>query len=126
MSTVLPLAIIGVLAGIGLGAKGKLSLRSAFRKGVASAEISEARKWVGDTCFTVNFFLLFILYPSISQKIFRFFDCETLDGLGEGGSRYLRVDYSINCDTDAHFAMTVVAIVLLAIYPIGMLMMVQT
>jgi len=119
VSTVLPLVIIAVLGATGLSAKGKLSLHNAFRKDAVSADISATRNWLADTCFTINFFIMFIIYPSISQKIFRFFDCETLGGLGEDGRRYLRVDYSIDCDTNTHHMMTVVAIVLLGIYPFG-------
>jgi len=119
VSTLLPLAIISVSGLVGLWAKGKLNLQSVFRKGEATVEVSALRKWVGDKCFTANFFIMFILYPTLSQTIFKFFDCETFDGVGEERRRFLRVDLSIDCDSEAHTGMLVAAVMLLLVYPIG-------
>ena len=44
------------------------------------------------------FLLLFLIYPSVSSTIFRTFLCVTLDD----GSRYLRLDFSIDCDSREH------------------------
>ena len=41
---------------------------------------------------------IFLVYPSVSASIFQFFICEAMDKEGEDGSRFLRVDLSINCE----------------------------
>lgn len=63
---------------------------------------------------TVAFFLLFLLYPSVSAKIFATFQCDDFDD----GNRWLRLDYSINCDSPMHIIMTIYAVIML-VYPFG-------
>lgn len=64
-----------------------------------------------DACFTT----LFLFYPSCSAITFQTFDCETFDD----GTRFLRGDYSINCDTTIHYFMEMYAILMIVIWPIG-------
>ena len=52
----------------------------------------EAEKWTT----TMRMFVLFILYPSISRKIFEAFSCRELSAT----SSVLRADYSIDCDSN--------------------------
>jgi len=59
--------------------------------------------------------MIFLIYPSTSQKIFEFFICDELDD----GQRYLGVDYSINCEAPMHRLMQGYATVMLFVYPFG-------
>ena len=64
-----------------------------------------------DTCFAI----LFLFYPSCSATTFRTFDCESFDD----GTRFLRGDYSIDCDSDAHKLMELFSVLMIFVWPIG-------
>ena len=55
--------------------------------------------FVAELCSNVSFFLLFLLYPGSSTKIFNALLCVGFNGEGEDGERFLRVDFSIDCDS---------------------------
>ena len=46
-----------------------------------------------NACSSGCFFLIFLVYPGCSSAVFQTFICDKLDD----GSRYLRVDYSVQC-----------------------------
>ncbi|KAL3919857.1 MAG: hypothetical protein SGPRY_005480, partial [Prymnesium sp.] len=61
------------------------------------------------------FLLLFFLYPEVSSLIFSTFSC---DSFGDG-TRYLKRDLSINCDSDQHVLWQAYAGVMVCVYPVG-------
>ena len=67
-----------------------------------------------------RFFLLFLLYPGSSVKIFNAFLCVSFSGEGEDGESFLRVDFSIDCNSTMYKGfMQPYAVAMLFIYPIG-------
>ena len=75
----------------------------------------------GDMCIDLAFFLIFILYPSISNGLLSMFYCVEL----EDGTSWLRVDLSRQCQvkpgelTASHATMVAFTFVMLAIHTIG-------
>ena len=67
------------------------------RGGLDGPVVGLAKLW-GDACSTVAFYLVYLVYPSISAGVFQFFVCDQMDGDGEDGLRYLRVDLAVDCD----------------------------
>ena len=61
--------------------------------------------------------MVFLLFPSTSAAIFATFQCEELDNPKH--SRYLRIDLSVDCDSDVHRAMVVYAALMVFVYPLG-------
>ena len=45
--------------------------------------------------------------------------CDSFDGLGEDGSKFLAVDLSVDCDGPLWYAMLPYVLVMIAMYPIG-------
>jgi len=83
-----------------LGASGYCALRMGER------EQSASWLWLGSLLINLIFILLFLIYPSTSSQIFPTFQCIDLDD----GSRKLRADLLVDCDSDAHSFMTGYAI----------------
>ena len=63
------------------------------------------------------FFIAFLLYPSISQKIFTVFVCRRFGPDDEG---WLEVDYSIDCASSKYKLLRNAAYVLVALIPVGL------
>ena len=61
-------------------------------------------KWAAERLCTLAFFLVFLLYPGNSQKIFSTFPCTAFDDDDE--SRALTADLSIDCKSEAHTGAT--------------------
>lgn len=57
----------------------------------------------------------FLVYSSVSAKVFQTFACEHLGD----GKNYLRADYRIDCDSSKHQAFELFAYVMVAVYPVG-------
>ena len=55
---------------------------------------------MADHLLTAIFAIFFIIYPTVSFKISAMFQCITLDD--EEQSRFLRVDFSVDCKSEAH------------------------
>ena len=60
-------------------------------------------------------YLLFFAFPLVSSRAFQAFDCEEFDD----GTRFLRVDYSLDCNDAEHGRVVSMAWVAIALYPIG-------
>ena len=69
-----------------------------------------------DNTFTACLWIAYFSYAPASTAIFMTFDCKRFDG--EYG-RFLKADYSIDCDGDEHQSMLAFAQFLLLVYPIG-------
>jgi hypothetical protein len=69
-----------------------------------------------DKLMSAAFFVIFLLYPTNSQKIFTTFLCRTFDDPAQ--TRVLIVDYTSNCKLPEHQLMELYAIVMF-IYPFG-------
>ena len=57
----------------------------------------------------------FLVYSSVSSVVFQTFTCEGLDD----GKRYLRADYTIECDSPKHRAFQIYASLMMLVYPLG-------
>ena len=64
---------------------------------------------------TLLFVMLFLIYPSVCSAIFSTFQCKTLGD----GSRMLRVDLLIDCDSAAHQGMIGYAYLMVLVYALG-------
>ena len=60
-------------------------------------------------------YLLFFAFPLVSSRAFQAFDCEEFDG----GTHFLRVDYSLDCNDAEYGRVVSMAWVAIALYPIG-------
>lgn len=80
-----------------------------------------ARKHIGiaNLCTRASFFVIFLVYPSTSAKVFSVFNCETLDDALDGSDRWLRADLSIDCNAPDRAAYTAYACLMLVIYPVS-------
>ena len=61
------------------------------------------------------YILLYLAFPSCSKLVFGMFDCVNL----EDGTRWLRRDLTIDCDSTEHSLFGAFAVILLFVYPIG-------
>ena len=59
--------------------------------------------------------ITFLVYSSVSFVVFQMFACDKLDT----GKRYLRADYTIECDSDKHRALQIYAGFMIILYPVG-------
>ena len=111
--TLLPLSAILVLKGIstfGPEVSRRRNGRSTDREGRADVYAG-----IFDACEAVAFFIMFLVYPSCSQYVFAMWQCVPVDD----GTWWLRRDLSIDCNSPEHQAMTLFAICMLVVYPIG-------
>ena len=60
--------------------------------------------------------LLFILYPVVTNVAFEAFPCHELDG----GVGWLIADVAIDCESDEHVTVQLLAWLAIVVYPIGM------
>ena len=65
------------------------------------------------------FFMLFLIYPSVSSTIFSVFVCEELPN----GDSYLRLDFTIRCDDDDRPFWVFWAVISSIVYPLGIPLM---
>ena len=85
------------------GADGKLTKAGKYLK---------YKNLAGSTIFVT----LFLIYPSTSSTIFQTFMCESFDD----GTRWLKVDYSIDCNSTGYqLAVVPYAVLMIFVYPIG-------
>ena len=77
--------------------------------------MGEKRANQADSLINFAFFLMFILYPSISSSLFSMFYCVEL----EDGTSWLRVDLTLECSTDAYRAMMAFTFVMLGLHTVG-------
>ena len=104
----------------GLMSSRKLS-RSMTRtfKETTSSGNKQQLDFIAELCDNISFFTMFLVYPTCSQAIFSYLVCDELDGAGEDGQRYLRVDFSIDCNSTEYYLFLPYVLVCVAIYPIG-------
>lgn len=74
-------------------------------------------RWAVERLLTVAFFLIFLVYPSTSQKIFQTIPCTTFPDAQQ--SQALDVDLSIDCKSSAHAAAYAYAWIMIGVYPVG-------
>ena len=60
-------------------------------------------------------YILFFAFPLVSSRAFQAFDCEEFDD----GTRFLRADYSLNCNDAEYRRVRFLAWVAIALYPVG-------
>ena len=116
LRTAVPLGVVLALAGLHAANEWRLRrLAAKCRPSVAAKARGSRLTWLSDHGVTAAFFLIFLIYPSNSAAILSFFQCFPVDD----GHSYLRRDFSIDCDGDAHRAMTYYALAMVLIYPLG-------
>ena len=83
-------------------------LRKLFRKLDQKAELQQATVgW--------SFFVIFLAYPSVTNKIFAFFYCYNIDE----NTAFLMADYSVSCHTITYYLHTVILTCLMMLIPVG-------
>jgi len=98
----------------------KPSTEGAEGEGASDGKQLPIRAFLSSLCSNVSFFLLFLLYPGTSAKIFNALLCVGFDGEGENGERFLRVDFSIDCKSTLYLGFIFpYALAMVLIYPIG-------
>ena len=75
-------------------------------------------KQLAETILTLNFLLLYLLFPSNSSNIFATFQCDTFFEHPDQPS-YLRIDLSVDCNAPFHRAMMGYAGLMIVLYPVG-------
>ena len=60
-------------------------------------------------------YVLFFAFPLVSSTAFQTFDCEEFDG---GSTRFLRADYSLDCNSAEYGRVVYLAWVAIALYPV--------
>ncbi|CAN0355668.1 unnamed protein product, partial [Scytosiphon promiscuus] len=101
--TIAPLLALVILAGkYFFGLKRNSSSESAIR------EVRHKHQ-------AVVLFVAFLVYSPVSYKILQTFGCDELDD----GKTYLRADYCLSCATSRHSWYKVYALIMVAVYPIG-------
>jgi len=73
------------------------------------------RNDLGDCYMQIFFALSFVMFSSVSTKVFQIFPCETFDD----GTQFLKADYSVSCTTETYQRFYSYAIFMLLIYPFG-------
>ena len=103
-TTITPVITVGVL--------GATFAVAAYRcRGYPNAILQNARHKHVSMMLLVSF----LVYSSVSSVVFQMFACDDLDD----GKRYLRADYTIDCDSSRHRAFQIYAGVMILLYPIG-------
>lgn len=97
-----PLAIV-VLAGSYLLAKKRSSSSASAVRAILHKHQAAA------------LYVALLVYSPVSYKIFQTFACDELDD----GNAYLRADYSISCFTSRHRWYERYALIMMAVYPVG-------
>ena len=103
LQTLVPFVVISVCS---------LSAIAMFKTSRAPGDF---RSDLGNGLLNFVFFIIFLIYPSTASKIFSTFQCLSLDD----GTRHLRADFSIDCDSDSHALVSIFAGVMILVYPIG-------
>jgi len=73
----------------------------------------------GVKCINAGFFVIFLVYPSVSSAIFGFFVCQDLP---EGQGSRMRLDLSLSCSPEedpTRSAMFIYAVAMMVIFPFG-------
>ena len=107
---------VGLLI-ISFGYRRHVMRASARKRRKGKHKEAKAAELLTDQILTYNFILVYLLYPSTSASIFATFQCETLDDLAQ--SRFLRIDFSVNCDSPYHRMMWYYAALMVIVYPLG-------
>ena len=86
--------------------------------GSSSDDAKKKRTKAKHMYVSLLFLLSYVCYPGASVAIFTLFPCDSMEVDGES-VRYLKADYSIQCDTPEYNTWKMFAGVMLFIYPIG-------
>lgn len=83
--------------------------------GLTSACLRKKHKNASGACASLAFVIVFVVYPGCTNITLRTFLCKTLDN----GEKWLRADYSINCNSSAHVFMSFYAAAMGVLYIVG-------
>ena len=84
----------------------------------------ETRRHIKVYSFGAFLLLLYIIFPSVSAAVLRYFKCVEFEGVRADGGRQLRrvmlADYNISCDSRKYRgAGTAYAMLMVLVYPVG-------
>jgi len=85
LRTLVPIAFLVILGSLAQGLK---------RFAPTSTATSKLRAFCGNAAFAI----IFLCYPGCTAAVFATFNCESFDN----GERYVKADYSIDCDSPMH------------------------
>lgn len=106
-STIAPLVLIGFLR--------LVYAVAIYRNG----ESEEALRIVRHKYVSTVLFITFLVYSSVSSVLFQTFPCDTLEDDIDEEKKFLRADYSIDCDSNKHKNLKIYAWIMIALYPVG-------
>ena len=68
-----------------------------------------------EKCTSLALIVAYVMLPVATTVILKTYSCETFDD----GSRMLRADYSIDCDSSRHQLFAVYSGMMVVLYPLG-------
>ena len=106
LQATLPIALVGIVFGASIGLA--IAHGAGVRRGLLRA---------------LPFALAsaFAFVPSVSRAIFASFDCQAFQYDAATYEYYLRSDYALRCDGPSYGKITVLAVVLVGVWPVGVL-----
>lgn len=107
-TTLAPLVIAAIIILVAV-----VRRRVAIREATLQTEAKKAE--ADQNCVRALLILSYLVLPGVSTTIFRTFPCESFDD----STAWLRVDYSIDCESSSHKAFVSYAAVMVLIYPVG-------
>ena len=121
LQTIGPMALILSLEIVARICRVRAAVQQAkIARGEITAAGENTAEFLAELCSNVSFFILFLLYPGSSSKIFHSLLCVGFTGAGEEPQYFLRMDFSIDCDSLMYRGfMFPYAIAMLFVYPIG-------
>ena len=72
---------------------------------------------VGARCVVGAFFVIFLVFPSVSARVFTTFNCETFDGEFDGSDSWMRADLSVDCNAPERTGWIAFARFMILLYP---------
>ena len=91
IQTIGPLVVLGALELLTKVLSKKAAKEAAKAAKTSNDASPPTSAFLAEICSNVSFFLLFLLYPGSSTKVFHALMCNTFDGEGENGDSFLRV-----------------------------------
>ena len=73
------------------------------------------REQCSGLCVHIGFWFIFLVYTSVTSIIFQTFVCYNV----ADGTRMLRADLTIDCNSNAHLRASVYAVIMIFVYPVG-------
>eukprot|EP00953_Heterococcus_sp_UTEX-ZZ885_P004359 2861-Heterococcus_DN1.PRE.2 len=119
LTTIAPLVVTALISAIHLRAR-YICRASAAPTAIAEYNMKRALKRAKVKHLSAFLTFTFLIYSTVSTVVFQTFACEYFEDTKQN---WLRADYSISCDTDAHTTYKRYAIAMVIVYPCGILLL---